>query len=74
MALGETVLDRDIAAGDETRVLQSVQERGPERRLGLRRAAAEIADDRHRVLLRAQGERPTRRRGSDAQETRRFIR
>ncbi len=50
MALGETVLDRNIPADDEARLLQSVQERGPERRLGLRRAAAEIADDQQARL------------------------
>src|SRR5712691_6009495 len=66
MALGETVLDRNIPADDEARLLQSVQERGPERRLGLRRAAAEIADDQQ-ARLRARGEGP---RGHPASEKR----
>src|SRR5207248_1121841 len=44
------VFDRDIPANDEARLLESFEERRPDRRFGLRRAVAEIPDDRQRPL------------------------
>src|SRR5215469_16272352 len=58
--LGVSVLDRNILADNEARFFQPLQERGPVRCLGLRGAAAEIANNRqtrlrHRPKWRKRG-------------------
>src|SRR5262249_55519376 len=62
LALGPTILDRDVLALDVAAFLQPLPERGREMRERPRRRTAEIADHRHRRLLRARRERPGRRR------------
>ena len=60
----ELVFDRNIPADDKALLLQSLQERGPQRYFGLRGALAEISDDRQALP----GRGPKRRkRGGAAQ-------
>ena len=65
MAFREPVLDANIAPDREAEVCQRLQERHAQRRLGIGRPAAEVADDRHRQLLRARRERPPHRRPAE---------
>jgi hypothetical protein len=59
VAVGPTILDRDIPALDEAGLAQPVTERCC--KIGGRFGIIDKADDRHRRLLRARPERPRRR-------------
>src|SRR5947209_292015 len=54
------VFDRHVPAFDEACFIQAAAERGQQGDVGLGRSRAEIADGRHRRLLRACSERPRR--------------
>jgi hypothetical protein len=65
LALRPTVFDRDVPALDVAGLVQTLPEAGQtDIGVGLGRAGAEIADHRHRLLLRVQ----RRRRGHRAAE------
>src|SRR5262249_19582245 len=52
------ILDRDVLVLDETRLAKASAVRGHATRESFRHCAIEKANDRHRPLLRAHGERP----------------
>jgi hypothetical protein len=58
VTLSGAVLDRDVAALDETGLIQTLADDRDERGVGRRRTDAEQADYRHGALLRARRERP----------------
>ena len=71
MTLGAPVFDRHVLSVDIAGFAQSLAESG-ELQLSLRfsagRKRAKESDHRHRLLLRAQGERPRRRSGENRRE------
>src|SRR5262249_44751101 len=65
LTFGVAALERNIPAEDKALLLQSVQKPGPQRCVGLRRAVAQISDDRQARLRRG----PQRRkRGRSAHQ------
>jgi hypothetical protein len=58
VTLSGAVLDRDVAALDETGLIQTLADDRDERGVGRRRTDAEQADNRHGALLRPRRERP----------------
>src|SRR5262249_55336514 len=67
-SLREPKFDRDILIFDEARLRQAAANRGKQRRLRLRRSAAEITNARRRRLLCARCERPRRRRAAEQRD------
>src|SRR5262249_37858387 len=65
LTLRPAIFDRDVAAFDIAGFGQALVERSQARSIGVGRQAAEIADHRHRSLLRACRERPRRRRTAE---------
>src|SRR5262245_12271616 len=61
MAIGPTVLNREVLVVDQTRFTQALPKRCDTVGVGLRRAGTEEADHRHTRLLRARRQRPRRR-------------
>src|SRR5262249_50755290 len=60
--------DGDVAAFDKSRLLEAEPERVEVRRERFGRSAAEKSDHRNRRLLRARGERPSRRAADEHDE------
>src|SRR5262245_50724325 len=62
--------DGNILALDVARLFQAAAECSDERRPLIGRAAVQMADHRHRRLLRARGKRPRRRRAAEQRDER----
>src|SRR5436189_302219 len=56
--VAETVFDRDVVAFDVAGLRQTLAKRHLALRVGIGRAGIQVADYRHRRLLRPSGERP----------------
>jgi len=65
LAVREAIFDRHVAPLHEAELFQPSPERGQSRRVPSRRQAAEIADHRHRRLLRGRREWPRGRRAAE---------
>src|SRR6516164_1435395 len=68
VTLSGAVLDRDVAALDETGLIQTLADDRDERGVGRRRTDAEQADYRGALLLRARRERPCGRRAAECSQ------
>ena len=68
MPFGDALLDRYVAALDETGVRKALAESRELQRGRLRRAGQEKSDHRYRRLLRARRERPCRRAAEKGDE------
>jgi hypothetical protein len=64
LTLRPAIFDRDVLALDIANFAQAAAERSYELRESGRRRIGEVANHRHRRLLRARRERPRRRRGA----------
>ena len=65
LIVGEAILDRDAMPLDQPRVFQSLPERDLPVGVVTRPPGGEIADHRHRRLLRTRRERPRNRRAAE---------
>jgi len=69
-----TVFDRNILTLDISSLVQTTSESSDVLRRLAKRPGTEKPDDRHRRLLRARGDRPSRyRAGQNAEKSRRFM-
>jgi hypothetical protein len=66
--VAEAVFDRDVVALDVAGLRQTLAERHLALRVGIGRAGVQVADHRHRRLLRARGERPSDRTADERDE------